>query len=79
MLVMRSATGVPGGPADLSRGPWRTRGPVQGKKLCSGWKVDPDNATREYQICCTPEVGRRGGNYKAALCFKASRDHDPFK
>lgn len=74
MLVMRSATGVPGGPADLS-----IAYGVQGKKLCSGWKVDPDNATREYQICCTPEVGRRGGNYKAALCFKASRDHDPFK
>lgn len=71
---MRSATGVPGGPADLS-----TQYGGTAKKLCTGWKVDPDNATREFRMCCSPEVGRRGGNYQAAICFRVSRDYDPFK
>ena len=47
-------------------------------KACSGWKVDPGNATTEYNICCTPSVGRTGGRFKVAACLKMSRPLDPW-
>ena len=48
------------------------------RRLCDGWKIDPQDATREIQNCCTPAVGRQGGRYKVAGCLQFSRRYDPF-
>jgi hypothetical protein len=47
-------------------------------RICSGWKIDPQNATKEHNYCCTPSVGRQGGRYQVAGCIKVSRNYDPF-
>ncbi len=47
-------------------------------KVCTGWKIDPENATQEINYCCTPAVGRRGGRYQVAGCLKVARAYDPF-
>lgn len=47
-------------------------------KTCTGWKIDPDDATSEVQTCCTPRVGRRGGRFQVAGCIKVFRKYDPW-
>lgn len=47
-------------------------------RVCTQFKIDPENATQEISYCCTPQVGRRGGRYQVAGCIKVARKYDPF-